>query len=34
VQIAVMETADRDRVFVADLATERTRLGEANVMGF
>ena len=30
----MMEPADRDRVFVADLAAERAGLGEANVMGF
>ncbi len=28
-----MKAADGDRVFVADLAAERARLGEANVMG-
>src|SRR5271166_7177853 len=27
-----METADRHRVLVADLSTERARLGETNVM--
>ena len=30
----MMEPADRDRVFVADLAAERARLGKADVMGF
>ena len=30
----MMEPADGDRVFVADLAAERARLGEANVMRF
>ena len=30
----MMEPADWDRVFVADFAAERGRLGEANVMGF
>ena len=29
-----MEAADGNRVFVADLAAERTRLGEANVVCF
>ncbi len=33
-EFAVVETADRDCVFVADLASKRPRLGEANVMGF
>ena len=32
VQFAMMEATDRDRVFVADLAPDRARLGEANVM--
>jgi hypothetical protein len=32
-QITVMKSADGNRVFVADLAAERARLGEANVMG-
>ena len=30
----MMEPADRDGVFVADLAAERVRLSKANVMGF
>ena len=30
----MMEPADGDRVFVADLAAERAGLGEANVMRF
>ena len=30
----MMDAADRNRVFVADLAAERSRLGEANVMRF
>ena len=30
----MMEPAERDGVFVADLPSERARLGEANVMGF
>jgi hypothetical protein len=34
VQIAVMEPADRDRIFIADLSAESTRLREANVMHF
>ena len=33
-QFAVMEPADRDRVFVADLAPQRARLSEPKVMGF
>ena len=33
-QFAVMEPADGDRVFVADLAPQRTRLSEPKVMGF
>ena len=33
-QLAVMEPADRDRVFVADLAPQRARLSEPKVMGF
>jgi hypothetical protein len=33
-QFAVMEPADGDRVFVADLAPQRARLGEPKVMGF
>jgi hypothetical protein len=28
----VMETADGDRVFIADFSADRPRLGEANVM--
>ena len=32
VQLPVMEATDRDGVFVADLAAERARLGEPNVM--
>jgi hypothetical protein len=31
-EFAVVETADRDCVFVADLASKRPRLGEANMM--
>jgi len=31
VQVAVMGPADRDGIFVADLAAERARLGKANV---
>jgi hypothetical protein len=34
VQIAVVQPADRDRVFVADLTAERAGLGETNVVGF
>ena len=30
----MMEPANRDRIFVADLAAKRARLGEANMMGF
>ena len=30
----MMEPADRDGVFVADLPSERVRLSKANVMGF
>ena len=30
----MMDPADRYRIFVADLAAERPRLGEANVMRF
>ena len=30
----MMEPADRNRIFVADLSTERTRLGKANVVRF
>src|SRR5208337_2287612 len=33
-EFAVIETADRHRVFVANLSTERARLSEADVMGF
>jgi hypothetical protein len=33
-QFAMMEPADRDRVFVADLAAQRARLSEPKVMGF
>src|ERR1700733_7781432 len=33
-QFAVMEPADRDRVFVTDLAAQRARLSEPKVMGF
>ena len=33
-QFAVMEPADRDRIFVADLSAERARLGKAKVVGF
>ncbi len=29
-----METANGDRILVADFATERARLGEANMVGF
>jgi hypothetical protein len=34
VQIAVVQPADRNRVFVADLTAERAGLGETNVVGF
>jgi hypothetical protein len=34
VQIAVMNPADRDRIFVADLGAKRARLGKANVIRF
>jgi hypothetical protein len=34
VQLAMMEAADWDRVLVADLAVERTRLSKANVVRF
>jgi hypothetical protein len=34
VQFAVVQATDRDRVFVADLSANRTRLGEANVVRF
>jgi hypothetical protein len=34
VQFAVVHPADRDCVFVTDLAAERARLGEANMMRF
>ena len=33
-QFAMMDSADWDRVFVADLAAERSGLGETNVMRF
>ena len=32
-QFAMMEPADGNRVFVADLSAERTKLGQAKVMG-
>jgi hypothetical protein len=34
VQLAMVDAADWDRVFVADLATKRARLRESNVMRF
>src|SRR5271167_5193098 len=34
VEIPVMEAADGDRVFVADLTAQGARLGEANVVRF
>ena len=33
-QFAVMEPADWNRIFVADLSAKRTRLGEANMVRF
>ena len=33
-QLAMMEPADWDGVFVADLPVKRARLRKANVMGF
>ena len=33
-QFAMVKPTDGDRVFVADVAAERARLGKANLMGF
>lgn len=34
VRLAVIDPAEWDRVFVADISAERARLGEANAMRF